>query len=213
MAIEKFTTRSLIINQYANGEHDTALKVYTEDFGLIVVLAKSLRKREGKLKAHVRKFHYANLTIIKGKEIYRLVGATEILLERKRDTSLMVKFTNDIKIKNEVVKKQNLIAEVSKLVERMYGGEIKQPSLFNKIFNYISHYYETENNSRDYSLYRAAIYATILIELGHMDANVLGVRDINEYKNMSIEILLLNTSLYRSSISRELHKSIKESML
>ncbi len=210
MSIEKFTTRGLILNHYINGEHDTMLKVYTEDFGLIMVLAKSLRKRESKLKAHVRKYHYANLTIIKGREIYRLVGATEIL------------FT---------IKKQNLIAEVSKLIERLYGGEVKQASLFNKIFNYINHYYQYNNHNEkfdsnnkeiknnievpniDYSVYRVAIYSIILIELGHMDANVLGIRDINEYKTMSIDTLLLNISLYRSDINKELHKAIKESML
>lgn len=212
MAIEKFTTRALIINHYINGEHDTMLKVYTEDFGLIMVLAKSLRKREGRLKAHVRKYHYVDLTIIKGKEIYRLVGATEINL-----------------ISSNINKKQNLIAEISKLIERLYGGEIKQASLFNKIFNYINQYhqesicdfdilhkernYENKKSNIDYSIYKIAIYSIILIELGHMDANILGIKDISEYKAMSIEDLLLNVSLYRSNINRELHKAIRESML
>lgn len=209
MAIEKFTTKSLIINHYINGEHDSMLKVYTEDFGLIMVLAKSLRKRDSKLKAHVRKYHYANLTLVKGREIYRLTGATEILHK---------KVTDDIKTKDSLINKQNLIAEISKLIERLYGGEIKQASLFNKIFNYINHYYNQDNNIEinskiEYSLYRMVIYATILIELGHMDANVLGVQDINEYKSMSIDTLLLNASLYKNNINKELHRSIKESML
>ncbi len=216
MAIEKFTTRGLILNQYIYGEHDVMIKAYTEDFGVIMVLAKSLRKRESKLKAHVRKYHYVSLTIVKGREIYRLTGATEILFNNK---------------------KQNLIAEISKLIERLYGGEIKQASLFNKIFNYIQHYHTNKShinyhtnknhisyNSKEpsdlegqhgagYNIYRMAIYSIILIELGHMDAEVLGIGDIKEYKAMTEDVMLLNVSLYRHNINKELHRAIRESML
>ncbi len=220
MAIEKFTTRGLILNHYLNNEHDVALKVYTEDFGVIMILAKSLRKKESKLKAHVRKYHYANLTLVKGREIYRLTGAVEILHK---------KVTDYIKAKDALINKQNLVAEVCKLIERLYGGEIKQSSLFNKIFNYISQYHkdtsydsdsldnvenpETKKVNIDYSVYRIAIYSIILIELGYMDANVLGIKNINEYKTMNINDLLLNVSLYKNNINRELHKAIRESML
>ena len=210
MAIEKFTTRALILEQYANGENDVMIKAFTEEFGVINVLAKSLKKREGKLKAHVRKYHYANITLVKGREIWRLSGASEIIVRNK------------------------VIPEISKFITRLYRGEVKSDILFKKIFNFINinsnndtskissvdSLKSSDSNSKldidiaiNTSVYKLAIYSMILIELGYMDALHLGVKNMGEYKAMAIEDLILYVSIHKDFINNQIRLAIRESML
>ncbi len=192
MAIEKFTTRALVLNQYTSGENDVTLKVFTEEFGVIFVVAKSLKKKEGKLKAHVRKYHFTNLTLVKGKEVWRLTGASEISL-------------NDI-IENKIDQKV-LIPEVSKLIDRLYHGSEKHVELFERIFNLV------QNNKSDVNNLRRTIYASCLIELGYIDLSCLAVSNLQEYRQKSEEYLLFICSLNQSTVNSQIRRALRESML
>ena len=183
---------------YVNGENDTMLKAYTEDFGVIYVLAKSLRKRDGKLKAHVRKYRYTTITIVKGKERYRLTGASEIYIHH------------------------DLLMESAQLIEKYHQGEQKSNSLFNKIYNLMSLYQEQSRvidvntsftNTVDTNNYRRALYFILLVDLGYIDAVSIGVSDIEEYRKLDTHDILLRVSLYKTEINSQIRRALRESML
>ena len=196
MAIEKYTMMALVLNQYPNGENDIMLRLYTEDLGVIYALAKSLRKKDGKLKAHVRKYHYTNITIVKGKEIYRLTGASEIPI---------VTYS-----KNEK-HNQSILPEAAKLIEKYYQGEQKSSSLFKKVF-VLTERFSTDINA-DLNTYRRCLYLTLLIDLGYIDAVSLGVQTIEEYKKLDIHDILFRSSLYKIEINSQIRRALRESML
>ncbi len=205
MAIEKYTMRALVLNQYPNGENDIMLRLYTEDLGVIYALAKSLRKKDGKLKAHVRKYHYTNVTIVKGKEIYRLTGASEISYRYS-----LPLFTAKQKELN------NLLPEAANLIEKYYQGEQKSSSLFKKIYNLMSLYTENNilnKNDTDTNNYRRSLYLILLIDLGYIDAMSLGVKNIEEYKNLDMHDILFRSSLYSGEINSQIRRALRESML
>jgi recombinational DNA repair protein (RecF pathway) len=77
MAIEKYVTQCLVIESYDQGEHDRVYKLFTREFGMITAHAKSVRKLESKLRAHVMPRSMSLVTLVQGKEIWRLVGAEE----------------------------------------------------------------------------------------------------------------------------------------
>lgn len=189
MSIEKFTTRGLILDIYVSGENDAMLRVYTEDFGVISVVAKSLRKREGKLKAHVRKYHYANLTLIRGREVWRLGGATEILIASP------------------------ILPEVAKGISRFVNVEQRNSLLFVKIYNILDKFNSEDFAQETLQRYRALYYCMLLIDLGYMDAQVLGVSNIEEYKSLDYQDILLYIGMHKDFINKSIRLAIRESML
>ena len=77
MAIEKYTTEAFILKQYEQGENDLVYKVWTKDFGIIFALARSIRKVNAKLRPNTKKNDFLVMTLVKGKEVWRLTGAEE----------------------------------------------------------------------------------------------------------------------------------------
>ncbi len=69
MSIEKYTTEAIILKEYIEGEADLNYKVWTREFGVIFVLARSIRKVSAKLRMNMVKNNYLNLTLVKGKNI------------------------------------------------------------------------------------------------------------------------------------------------
>lgn len=192
MAIEKFTTRALVLNQYTSDENDVILKVFTEEFGVIFVVAKSLKKKDGKLKAHVRKYHFANLTLVKGKEVWRLTGASELAM-------LVLNLEN--------ADRKSLIPEISKLIDRLYHGSEKHGELFHRVFNLIHTHDQDSNNLR------RSIYLSCLIELGYIDLSCLDIASIEEFRMKSDEDLLIACNINQATINSQIRRALRESML
>lgn len=78
MKIPVYKTQGIVIKRVNSGEFDKFLFVYTKEFGKILVRAKSLRKREAKLKEALELFNHLHLMIAKGKNIDTIVGAVLI---------------------------------------------------------------------------------------------------------------------------------------
>jgi len=71
-------TEGIIIRRFNVGEFDRMLVVYTKEHGKILVKAKSLRKKEAKLKETLELFNHVHLTLAYGKNIDAVAGATII---------------------------------------------------------------------------------------------------------------------------------------
>jgi DNA repair protein RecO len=74
--IPVYKTEGIVIGRFNAGEFDRFLIVYTKERGKIFVKAKSLRKKEAKMKGSLELFSHVYLTLAKGKNIDIVAGVT-----------------------------------------------------------------------------------------------------------------------------------------
>lgn len=184
MAIEKYTTEGLILESYDQGEHDRAFKVFTKDYGMIICHARSVRKLESKLRAHLLPRTFSVLTLVKGREVWRLTGAEK---------------------KNEVTP---YIEEVVELLKRFVRGESTHKTLYRRMSDLSS-----LPGEYDKGKVRLLIYYVLLVELGYADGNVIGAKDIKEYAKYSVEDLYTHLLLHHKAVRDHTLLVLKEVQL
>lgn len=181
MAIEKYTTEGLIIESYDQGEHDRAFKVFTKDYGMIICHARSVRKLESKLRAHLLPRTFSVLTLVKGREVWRLTGA------EKRNQSAPY------------------IEEVVELLKRFVRGESTHKALYRRMSDL-----SLLPKEYDKDKVRLLIYYVLLVELGYADGNVIGAKDIKEYAKYTVEDLYTHVLLHYKAVREHTLLVLKE---
>lgn len=181
MAIEKYVTKCIVLDAYEQGEHDKAFKVFTREYGLLICQAKSVRKLESKLRAHMLPRSVSLITLVQGKEVWRLVGAE----------------TQSVK--------SPYIHEVTTLLTRFIRGEGAHKALYDRIILFLS-----SKEIYDEQVTRLLLYYIILVELGYADAKVIGANNIKEYIAFSIDDLYTHVLLHTANVRAHLHEVLKE---
>lgn len=184
MAIEKYSTKCFVIESYPQGENDRTYKLFTRDFGLITVHAKSIRKLESKLRAHVLPRTLSLVTLVQGREVWRLVGAEEIEIN------------------------PHLMYEVATLVKRFIRGEGSHKALYDRLIQFLE-----RAPSYDIQKARLLLYFILLVELGYADAKVIGVKDIKEYITWSVDDLYTHLQLSHSAVRKHIQSVLQEMQL
>ncbi len=184
MSIEKYTTECIVIESFDQSEHDRVYKLFTREFGLIMVHAKSVRKLESKLRAHIIPRGISLVTLVKGKEVWRLVGAEEKL------------------------NKSSFIYDVSQLIKRFIRGEGAHKALYDRTISFLE---KAENY--DEKKVRLLLYYIFLVELGYADAKVIGAKDIKEYVAFSIDDLYTHLLLSYESVRVHTQEVLNEIQL
>lgn len=183
MAIEKYTTLALVIEHFDQGEHDRVYKLFTRDYGLVMAHAKSVRKLESKLRAHILPRSVALVTLVQGRDVWRLVGAEE--------TPHSGSFT-----------------EAALLIKRFIRGEGAHKALFDKLLRYA----EAEP-AWDKQKAKLLLYYIVLVELGYADAKVIGAKDLKEYVGWSVADLYTHLLLSFDAVRSHVHEVLKETQL
>ncbi len=81
MAYHHYQTEGFVIGRIDIKESDVLLHLFTKDLGLVHVQAKNLRSVKSKLRYQFRLFAHSHLTLVRGREIWRLIGAEESSLQ------------------------------------------------------------------------------------------------------------------------------------
>jgi hypothetical protein len=123
---EKYTTRGIVVSSSAYKEADKIISIYTEDFGLVSAAAAGVRRSHSKLKYHVQDFSVRNFSFVRGRDIWRLVGAEEISGVANFDHASW----NGAVHENLVV-----YARVLSLIRRLVRGEEKNEQVFLTLFS------------------------------------------------------------------------------
>lgn len=69
-------TRAVILRSEPRGEYDKTFWLFTEDFGLVRAVATGVRKSSAKLRGQLVDYAFADVDLVKGREVWRLVSAT-----------------------------------------------------------------------------------------------------------------------------------------
>lgn len=141
-----YTTPAFIIHSTPYGEAGKFILLFTREFGMIGALAQGIRLNKSKLRYHLQDYDYSNVSIVRGKEIWRITGAGEIE-GNSRNTVLRIK--------------------VLKLLKRLLHGEEKNE----RLFALIKSLYENNIEERDQDIVECLIIMKILDILGYIQKN------------------------------------------
>lgn len=184
MAIEKYVTPCFVIEGYDQSENDRVYKLFTREFGLVMAHAKSIRKLESKLRAHIVPRSTALVTLVKGREIWRIVGSEGGVVNNDR------------------------LYEVTKLLNRFVRGEGTHKALYDKLLFFV-----VSPILYDAAKARVLLHYIVLVELGYADARVIGVSTLKEYVAFSIDDLYTHLSLSYSAVRGHVQEVLKEMQL
>jgi len=119
-----YTTKAIIIKSVSIGEANKYYFLLTQDLGFIRASAQGVRLDKSKLKGHLQDFCLISVSLVKGKDIWRITGAET--LERGD-------FLKNI---NKLIAIKNIFS----LLTRLLHGEEKNEPLFRSIessYNYL----------------------------------------------------------------------------
>lgn len=184
MSIEKFTTEGIILSEYVSGEMDVVFKIYTRDFGVITAKQSSLKKST-KLRPHLLKYKVVNVTVVKGKEIYRIAGARE---------SEVLRGTSEV------------LPHICQIVLRFLAFENKNIKLYDRMMEYVN------SDANDVAMTRLCIIADVMINGGYLDTQNINMT-LEEYKSSSVDDMYMKVVMNKSSVVKNLRDAVDASML
>jgi hypothetical protein len=184
MAIEKYTTTCFVLEEYERGEHDKVFKLFTREFGMVMAHAKSIRKLESKLRAHVLPGKMATVTLVKGKEVWRLVGAEEKACP------------------------PYFMPEVTIYLRRFMRGEGVYKTLYDRVVALLGKASTFEETKA-----RLLLLYTLLVSLGYADAKVIGAKTIEEYASWTMDDLYTHLVLQYPQVRTHVQMVMKEMQL
>lgn len=192
MAIEKYTTEAFILRDYPAYEADMNYKVWTKDFGIIYISARSIRKTNAKLRMQTKKHNFLNMTIVKGKDIWRLVGIEEI--PNQTDN-------------------QKYFLEAKTIVAEVINRFVEEKKTYKKLFEKLKTVIFSGTKELEIKKLKLLIYYLVLVDTGYADAKIIGAKDLEEYKNFSISDFYLYFILNENQIKEQVNVILKNSML
>lgn len=191
-----YTTKGWVLRNQISGEANATLLLYTEGFGLIRVHAQGLRRSTSKLAPHCTLLSFGNFSLVKGKEVWRLIGAEKVFINS--DSSV-----------------RQLLARIAKLIERLIQGEEKSSGIYHIIENLAAFYHKDAGQdlvSPD-RLIDGEILANLrlLYELGYLADNAEVREQIADYvvERAHLEAVLAR----RKDLLITVNKSLRESQM
>lgn len=90
MSYHVYTTDAFILDCRSRGEADRLFYLFTKDLGLIRAVATGVRLQKSKLAGHLNNYSYIKVSVIRGKEVWRITDAStnELGVNLLRDPSL-----------------------------------------------------------------------------------------------------------------------------
>ncbi|MBX4200167.1 DNA repair protein RecO [Candidatus Parcubacteria bacterium] len=143
-----YNTKGVILNSRTQREADRVYSILTEDLGLVRATAQGVRKGSSKLGGILMKFSLINLSLVKGRNIWRITTAT-----------------GDERVKWSRMKLVSL-ARVLSLLEKLIHGEEKSKKLFQTLVESIEFLKSVEDNESE--LWEVLVVSRLLNSLGYM---------------------------------------------
>lgn len=184
MSIEKYTTEAIVINIYDQGENDRVYKLFTYEFGLVMAHGKSIRKLESKLRSHLMIGRTALVTLVKGREIWRITGATDI---------------SD---------KNIFFHEIAIILNRFIQGEGEHKRLYKNLISLAK-----KAHGFDKAKVKLLAYFIILADLGYTDIKVIGAKNLEEYFNFGVDDLYTHLLLNQENVKKHVYTVMEDTHL
>ena len=201
------------------------ISIFTRDLGLVFASAQGIRFEKSKLRPFTRDYSFGQFSFVKGKEYWRLTGASGFGNEfeghfagsppaggsRELDASSA---GDDIGSREMFLNTdaQTLVARIASLLERLLHGEQPNPELFDCIEAANVFLAGSSNlNAEELETLESLIIIRILHHLGYIG----DAADLNGYVH-SLELsrdLLQSLKGKRAAMNKHINKALRESHL
>jgi len=190
-----YTTKAIIVKSIPIGEANKYYFLLTEDLGFIRASAQGVRLDKSKLKGHLQDFCLVSISLVKGKEVWRIVGVETL------ESESFLKNTNKlVAIKN-----------IFNLLTRLLHGEEKNEALYQSIessYNFLLKNELSQDNVKNLEtitvlrvLYHLGYFKTSFDLLDFVKDNELSVEVLNLFDtNKKLAILDINSALQESHL-------------
>jgi recombinational DNA repair protein (RecF pathway) len=180
-----YTTKAFVVHSSPHGEAGKFLLLFTKDFGMIGATAQGIRLLQSKLRYHIQDSNLCIVSVVRGKEVWRLTGANE--LQSKKNNVLYIK--------------------ILKILRRLIPGEEKNDDLF----DIVEELYLTDVIESDHDSVEGITVLRILNTLGYVRSNTdisiflsdkkINPQLINEFNKIkSKAISIINEGLKQSQL-------------
>lgn len=204
-----YTTKAIIVKSIPIGEANKYYFLLTEDLGFIRASAQGVRLDKSKLKGHLQDFYLVSVSLVKGKEIWRIVGVETI------ESESFIKDTNKlVAIKN-----------IFNLLTRLLHGEEKNEDLYRSIESSYKFLIKNELSEDNIKNLETITVLRILYNLGYFKTSSptlsvgaptesVGVDLIEFVRNDSLSLELLNLfDKSKKTAILDINNALKESQL
>jgi DNA repair protein RecO len=128
-----YQTDAFVIGSAERGEGSRTIYLFTKEFGLITALAQSVRETRSKLRHHLQPYSHAEVTLVRGRETWRIVGAGGGKLNK-----------NIFDDRG----KRNMIAKIFSLIKRLVPREDNDARIYEDVCRAIG-FLDRENVSKE----------------------------------------------------------------
>ena len=134
MAYHKYQTEAFILGSREYGEASRVFFLFTDAFGVVSATASGVRKQTSKLKASLQTFEKSRIELVRGKEMWRIVGAAQ----GERYERVM-----------KDAGKRALYVRIISLIHRFVLGEGMHTKIFYEMQNILPFLAHTEMEAKD----------------------------------------------------------------
>lgn len=205
MSHHVYTTHAFVIDSKPNGEAGKIIFLFTRELGFIAAIAQGIRLGVSKLRYHAQDFSYATFALVKGKEMWRLTGATPV---SPNDASSAADLSVSISSAHRAI-----YARVFSLLRRLLHGEEKNEALFDAVFAFSTYMNGKGGDvpSADLELVECIIVLRILNHLGYIrSSDLLAPFIADDSWNVSLIEAMRRDKV---SVVKEINAGIKASQL
>lgn len=146
-----YTTKTIIIKSVSIGEANKYYLLLTHDLGFIRASAQGVRLHKSKLKGHLQEFSFVNISLVKGRNTWRIVSAET------------VNNWPTLKDKNKLTAIKNIFS----LLLRLLHGEEKNEALFNVVESFYNFLLSSELSVENIKNLEIISVLRILYHLGY----------------------------------------------
>lgn len=153
-----YKTDAFVLGSSNIGEANRYIDILTKDIGRIRAVAKSIREEKSKLRFSLQDFSVAHLSIVRGRDVWRVVGA-------EGEYNICAEFSSR-------QFERDIILRLASLLRRLVAGEEKNRRLFGiliEAFSFLKKHELKENELRDFE---CLIVLRVLYNLGYLAKDV-----------------------------------------
>ena len=191
-----YTTSGFVVESYPHGEAGKFISIFTRDLGMIAGVAQGIRLSASKLRYHTQDFSLATFSLVRGKEVWRIIGA-----EQEKNAH----------IHRAISSPSTLFIQILKILKRLVAGEEKNEELFDVV---LTAYYFLQKPELDQTTLRNAEYIImlrILHRLGYI-RSIVTLEPFLKDNSFTDELFQAMTPLKTIAL-KEINTALKESHL
>lgn len=190
-----YHTPALVLGSEPFGEGHKLISLFTRELGLVAASATSVREERSKLRYGLQDFSYSDVTLVRGKEFWRLTRAEprfSVAAELRGHASAL-----------------RMLGRIFKLLERLLAGEEKNEPLFAAVLESMQ-FMGRASDARQVEGVEVILVLRILYLLGYLAPREefgLFLRDFSRWDDAVVAEALLCKSLALSHINESLRQT------